>query len=856
MQILENSLLVFRTRQPDKYKVIPNSAILSENEGIYEVAVKWAYEECRVLKNLGVKAVPSPILKNYTWPGAYVPMKHQKDTAAFLTLNHRAFCFNEPGCVDAETEYLSPLGWRKISTYVGGEVAQYHADTGNISFVLPEKYVKLPCADMIHFKTKYGVDQMLSPEHRMLVHSNHGGYAKQAVMSAAKVFAKHEAWHAGEPQHNARKAGSEDIAFSSSAIPAAFFGAGGPGVTLSDAELRVQIAVIADAHFSNATNRCVVRIKKERKVLRLRALLAAADIDFVERRDTSATGAGFYVFTFNAPKRIKKFDSYFWGCSAAQLAVVRDEVMHWDGSDRGETKGDQFFSIEKESADFVQYAFASAGIVSRITEDVRPNRNTVYVVTVRGAAEPRFLTLKSRHNRTATECKSTDGFKYCFMVPTSFLLFRRNGCIFASGNTGKTMSCLWAADYLMSRGLVRRVLVLCPLSIMHAAWADDIINSVMHRSYVVAYHTNADKRKEAVRGGYEIVISNYDGLEIIAKDIIEDGKFDLVIVDECNHVKNSKTQRWKTLFSILNNNTRLWMLTGTPAPQSPMDAYGLAKLVNPAGVPRFIGAWRDKVMRKITQFKWIAKDEAPKLVHTALQPAIRFTKAECLDLPPVVTEVRQVKMTPQQEKYYNQMKKDQLIQAQGEPITAVNAAIVVNKLLQISSGAVYSDKKLVVDFDCTPRLNELLSIIEDTDRKVIVFVPFTHSLATIKGFLDAQKIDSAIIDGGVSNGDRRHIFSRFQAPTDSLRVCLIQPQAAAHGVTLTAANTVVFWGPVSSVETYVQCCARADRVGQNAESVTVFHLQASDVEKRMYKKLKENIFRHDLITDLYEEILS
>jgi SNF2 family DNA or RNA helicase len=114
----------------------------------------------------------------------------------------------------------------------------------------------------------------------------------------------------------------------------------------------------------------------------------------------------------------------------------------------------------------------------------------------------------------------------------------------------------------------------------------------------------------------------------------------------------------------------------------------------------------------------------------------------------------------------------------------------------------------------------------------------------------------AVIDGDVSGSDRRHIFSRFQSATDSLRVCLIQPQAAAHGVTLTAADTVVFWGPVSSVETYVQCCARADRVGQNAESVTVFHLQASDVEKRMYKKLKENIFRHDLITDLYEEILS
>jgi SNF2 family DNA or RNA helicase len=160
-----------------------------------------------------------------------------------------------------------------------------------------------------------------------------------------------------------------------------------------------------------------------------------------------------------------------------------------------------------------------------------------------------------------------------------------------------------------------------------------------------------------------------------------------------------------------------------------------------------------------------------------------------------------------------------------------------------------------VDFDCKPRLNELLDIINDTDRKVIVFVPFKHSIEKIKEFLNAEKIDSVVIDGSVSLNARTEAFAQFQKVDSSVRVAIIQPQAAAHGVTLTAADTVVFWGPVSSVETYVQCIARADRVGQDSNKVTVVHLQSSDVERKLYKQLQSNIMHHNAIVDLYKQVM-
>ena len=133
----------------------------------------------------------------------------------------------------------------------------------------------------------------------------------------------------------------------------------------------------------------------------------------------------------------------------------------------------------------------------------------------------------------------------------SFLTLHRRAFCFNDPGTGKTLSALWAADYLMSRGEVRRVLILCPLSIMHSAWMGDIGQSVIHRSAIVAHHSQAARRIEMVQKDYEIVITNYDGLNLIASEVNANGKFDLVIVDEANAYKNPSTRRWKALASII-----------------------------------------------------------------------------------------------------------------------------------------------------------------------------------------------------------------------------------------------------------------------------------------------------------------
>jgi len=403
----------------------------------------------------------------------------------------------------------------------------------------------------------------------------------------------------------------------------------------------------------------------------------------------------------------------------------------------------------------------------------------------------------------------------------------------------------------MNLGLVKRVLVVCPLSIMDSAWRADLFKFAMHRSVDIA-HGARDKRKQIINGNAEFVVINFDGIEIVADDIAKAG-FDMIVIDEANAYKNPQTKRWKVLSHLVKPETWLWMLTGTPASQSPVDAFGLSRLVSPERVPKYVTAFRDLVMHKVSQFRWVPKPDSETTVFNALQPAIRFTKEQCLDLPEMTYVTREVELTAQQKKYYELMRKEMLVNAAGEQITTINAAANLNKLLQLSGGAVYSDTGEVVEFDASNRIAVLREVVEESSHKVLVFVPYRHSIEIVAEAL-RKDYTVDVIHGGVPVGKRTQIFDNFQTQKFP-QVLVIQPQSASHGVTLHAANTIVYWSPVMSVETYLQANARVHRAGQKNPS-TVFHLQGSPVERKLYKMLQDKVDIHHKIADLYGEILS
>jgi len=431
----------------------------------------------------------------------------------------------------------------------------------------------------------------------------------------------------------------------------------------------------------------------------------------------------------------------------------------------------------------------------------------------------------------------------------AFLATHPRAFCFNEAGTGKTSACAWAADYLMRKGHVKRVLVVCPVSIMDTAWRADLFRTVMHRTVAIAMGSR-EKREAIVAGDYEFVIINFDGVKVV-RAALAAGGFDLIIIDEGNAVKSVSTDRWKALASLVESDTRIWLLTGTPASQSPVDAYGLARLVNPSAVPRFFGAFRDQVMVKLTQYKYVPRVDSKDIVFKVLQPAIRFTKEECLDLPDMLYTTREVPLTKQQKHYYELVRKHMVATAAGEEITAINAATLLNKLLQISASCVYSADKEVVEFDMTSRFNELMDVINGTEHKVIVFVPYRHVINRLEDSLTKEGVTYGSLHGGVPAGQRADVVKAFQTE-DNPRVILAHPAAVAHGLTLTRADTVVWWGPTPSAELYLQGNSRAHRAGQT-NKVTIVRIQGSPVEKRMYDMLDNKVDIHQHLVDLYRQ---
>ena len=172
-------------------------------------------------------------------------------------------------------------------------------------------------------------------------------------------------------------------------------------------------------------------------------------------------------------------------------------------------------------------------------------------------------------------------------------------------------------------------------------------------------------------------------------------------------------------------------------------------MVNPTAVPRYGSTFRDMVMTKITNFKWIPKANATSTVHRVLQPAIRFTKDECLDLPNMTYVKRAVELTRQQKKYYELLRKRLVLDITGEQVTAVNAAVGMNKLLQISAGAVYTDDGETLEFDIKHRYKVLKEVIDESSQKVLIFVPFRHVIDILTDKLRSDGISTEVIQGSV-----------------------------------------------------------------------------------------------------------
>ena len=444
---------------------------------------------------------------------------------------------------------------------------------------------------------------------------------------------------------------------------------------------------------------------------------------------------------------------------------------------------------------------------------------------------------------------------FAAQVETADFLSMNNRCfVLNSMGTGKTVSSLWAYDYMLSRKQVNKVLIICPLSTMERTWADEVFKTFPHLDATVIYGTR-QRRLKLLNQDSHIYIINIDGIKTIKEALAKRDDIDLVIVDEVAMFRNASTARWKELNEILNKQSqrRVWALTGMPTPNSPLDAWAQVKVVTPNNpqLPKYFGKARDVLMRQLTQFKWVPRDNANDTIKEWMQPAIRFSLDDCTDLPEQIHISRDAQMSEEQKKAYVEMLSSLKTEYEGGELLAVNEAVKANKLVQIACGVAYGKEGETIVLPSADRINVLKEIIEESEGKVIVFVPLTGVLEEL-AFELGQQWEVATIHGGTPKTQRDDIFHDFQTKKTP-HVLIANPATMSHGLTLTAATTIIWYAPVHSNDIYEQACARVRRPGQKKTTV-IAHIAASEVERRIYQRLKTKQKMQGLLLDMMKEV--
>lgn len=420
-------------------------------------------------------------------------------------------------------------------------------------------------------------------------------------------------------------------------------------------------------------------------------------------------------------------------------------------------------------------------------------------------------------------------------------------CFITNGmGTGKTAAALWAADLLMREGEISRVLVVSPKSTLHSVWMHELFQTLPQRRGVILAGDRGKKEALAKDPRYDFCIVNPESLHLVPKD----APFDLIIVDEFTYFKSSKAVRTKAL-AARSAKTRLWMMSGTPSPQNPTDAYAPITLVR--GKFTTFRSFRDQTMTQLSQFKWVAKRNAAEVIHQYMQPCIRFSRDDCLDLPPCQIIDQKVEMTPAQEKMVKTFLKEAYAELDGATITATNAAAALSKALQVMSGGVYGaengEGKPAFAVDSEPLFETIIELVNEAEGPVIVFAPFRISAAVIHARLVAAGLRSALVTGATTGEARSSIFAQVQSGMLDAMVAI--PRTVSHGLTLTASNTIIWAGPVFSLETYEQANARINRQGQTRKTL-VYRLTQNNLAKQLFLRLDSKAGLQQTLLELME----
>lgn len=355
--------------------------------------------------------------------------EEQRDAVRLFAQNNIIAMTGGAGCVDCDTEFFTGTGWKRIADYQEGDKVLQYNENGTAELVYPMDYIKQPSEYLWHFETKYGINQCLSDNHTVVYETSKKNLYKKTFK---EVRESHERTSKG---------------FSGKFYTT--FKYSGKGINLTDDEIKLMCAVICDGYFpkDRVNNKCYINLKKQRKKDELEKLLKQIKIEYTINKGDE----GYSKYYFEAPLKIKEFTSDWYNCTSEQLNIITDNILKWDGSTYGGRMS--FSTCNKNTADFIQFAFSSQNMRCKLNTydrvgEIRKSqdgkeyirKSIEYTLTISNKTKPTIGGFhKDDPNKTKIEkYKTKDGYEYCFTVPSHMLVLRRGGCIFITGNCGKS----------------------------------------------------------------------------------------------------------------------------------------------------------------------------------------------------------------------------------------------------------------------------------------------------------------------------------------------------------------------------------------------------------------------------------
>jgi SNF2 family DNA or RNA helicase len=431
---------------------------------------------------------------------------------------------------------------------------------------------------------------------------------------------------------------------------------------------------------------------------------------------------------------------------------------------------------------------------------------------------------------------------------TDFIVDTKCCLITSDPGTGKTRAVLDAHVILGGKALV-----LAPLSILEAAWGEDIDKFQPNIKYGVAYAKNRKQVFEDNKN--EMVITNFEAVNFLQKNPQYLKQFDTIVIDEFTAFKNREAKRSKNLNKIISHFTNRIAMSGTPNSNTILDIWHPVFLVDGGERlgSRFYAFRNQACTPKFNGFanEWVDKPGIEEAVANKLSDiCIRYALSDCMDLPDKIVRTINTKLTPNVQKQYKTLAEESVLYTKSGTVNAVHAAARVKKLLQLVTGAVY-DEDGVVQFVHQERYDIVMTLVSQRAHSLVAF-NWKHERDALVEMANKEGITYDIIDGSVKPEKRNDIVARYQA--GHIKVLFCHPQSAGHGLTLTKANTVIWCSPTYNAEHYQQFNQRIYRAGQTQKTETILIQARNTWEPEVYEKLNTKLGRMENLLHILKEI--